>query len=549
MKEFDEMNQDRLMKAKHTMKKEKISELLVEYQCYFELCAKTDEAIDACLLKIKTAVKEEVEGNIWQQKTATVVLLMLQQFFQYGLKFLLMLGKVETKLYESINRETPKDMRNTVDRISLIHTNAWLSFIDKFIKRALQNKAPFETIKTTKSRFAEMFIESFAIKTSTWNSSVVIDHEFINSHMSEALLIAKGPGILKTLFGEWLKSVGLEDILSGKIRPDPELRLNMEPKPKLRLKKSKQTNDDCNKKKGKSEDLAEKSATESVVAPPPPLGVPTSIYGYQDISNELGKINQYDNGYIRLNFNLLGKYNKEIVSILEDVRSILELSNFTDIETFVENLYSLNKFVLFFGVDRKPTKDSQYKIVKGDGFCAYRVAAVIRSLQKPGQLADKQRNDLDLSNKDDIYLFMECVEYIRQQAEETKKKAEQNKASTSLPPEDDPNFKNIKASLICFEDEVNRGTRHLLNISVVKTMIEEHDKKCKAAGAFPHLPNLDEEFWPESEVFSYCRFDSPIVIHEEDLTLNEKKKMWIRPVIQIGGPLDNEAESTKVVQV
>ncbi len=84
---------------------------------FFELCAKTDEAIDACLLKIKAAVKEEVEGNIWQQKTATVILLMLQQFFQYGLKFLLMLGKTETKLYESISRETPKDMRNTVDRI------------------------------------------------------------------------------------------------------------------------------------------------------------------------------------------------------------------------------------------------------------------------------------------------------------------------------------------------------------------------------------------------------------------------------------------------
>ncbi len=117
MKEFDEMNQDRLMKAKHTIKKKKISELLVEYQCYFELCAKTGEAIDACLLKIKTAVKEEVEGNIWRQKTATVILLMLQQFFQYGLKFLLTLGKAENKLYESISWETPKDIRNTVDRI------------------------------------------------------------------------------------------------------------------------------------------------------------------------------------------------------------------------------------------------------------------------------------------------------------------------------------------------------------------------------------------------------------------------------------------------
>lgn len=513
-----------------------VDKVLKNYRFCFEVCAKVDDVINAFLSKIKDSVKD-VKNNIWTEETAKTILRMVKIFFENGLKAFLLLSKVESLLMDLSRKKKPSgDIQKLLDSFYRMHGDAYQSFVNKFIKRAQSNKAPFDSFKITKAKYPFMYFQSIALKKNLKDyEDIQIDHTYINSEIDNNI---DSPSGLIFTFGAWFASVGFN--------PDGTNPVNEVILPAMKKKVAQD-----HKSKEQSASIVKESAPER--GDVTPLVAPKNLYGYINIVKEVEEINNNTkDGFIRLHFNCLGKYDKNSISCnhLEDIRLILELLKFEDIEHLLEKLLAIQRFSIFFGVKKIQDEGNPYKVVKGDGYCAYRAAAVIRSLQEQEDAPDNARKDLDLSEPNDFEVFSKCVNYIKDQTNLTVEKAKEDILSIALPCKDDPSYSKIKAQRVFAEDEVTRGEQLLFKITQVLSIIEQYRKELLLATTDtnkppPKFPDLDEAFWPDSEVFTLSRFKNSIVIYEEYLDFNEKKNnnnllLWIRPVVQIGGYLDNK---------
>ncbi len=74
------------------------------------------------------------------------------------------------------------DIHQLLDSFYRMHGEAYESFVNKFIKKAQSNKAPFYSFKITKAKFPLMYFHSIALKKNSQDyEEIQIDHTYINS--------------------------------------------------------------------------------------------------------------------------------------------------------------------------------------------------------------------------------------------------------------------------------------------------------------------------------------------------------------------------------
>ena len=508
--------------------KMQLRDLLNTYGSAFDNCANIDSIIRHCtIMMINNRPKN---GILWEQNCAKSVMINLKAFIEAGVEVLLILSRVHSDIVDSfgvVSRPNKKDKeaykeyneyKNRVDKCSFHHTPAWQSFVT-YLKKMQSKEHPFETlsVKTTQPPY---YIDALEAKTKV-NSKEAVRIDKKNE------IQVRNINEIKDLFAKLYESVGFD--------------------PAKDISKTTTT-------------TTKASTTKTRIKI-----IPNDRCGYNPVAAKIcgySKSIYKDNG-VRIQFNLSSMLSDDVnLRLIEDIGQLCELASCETQESLTSKLFEVGRFGIYICVDKKKDTDNPYKIVKGDGFCAYRSATVLRSFYldkiKPG---DEMREDIDLDKPSQRKMFQDCIHDIYKEADATRNKAIETISNTVLPDESSDSCKATRAALVEAEDVVNRGENHLKLISRAMTPVDAYVQACEE-GKKAKLTNLHPNFYPESEVFMYCRFPDPIIIYEQDNAMNKematrryyesiakpKSPMWIRPLIEIGGASSSPTSNTPAEQ-
>ena len=224
---------------------------------------------------------------------------------------------------------------------------------------------------------------------------------------------------------------------------------------------------------------------------------------------------------------------EKLVRIIHQVKELVEIVQLNEngvILQFTDQ--DFGRLHLFKKLDSAlKSLGNPFKVIKGDGFCVYRCAAILQELESSNDTNLPGRGDIDLKDTGDQQLFLSVVRKVYNVAQAEIDKAQKAMATfleenPTTEEEEEEQPEKRKERLI-LQGDINIRNTHFLRFEEAQRLAQVFEA---SEGKKNVLPSLNSQFWPEEEVFSYSGLQRPLVMYERNKTTTTntwpQPKMW-----------------------